>query len=57
MGTLFEGLMRRFKARGLASKREAVRVSGMSGMVPPTPAEVFRWEFLGSVDQLQIALS
>ncbi len=54
MGTLFEGLMRRFRARGLASKREAVRVSGM---VLPTSVEVFRWEFLGSVDQLQIALS
>ncbi len=57
MGTLFEGLMRRFRARGLASKREAVRVSGLSGMVPPTSIEVFRWEFLGSVDRLWIALS
>jgi hypothetical protein len=57
VGTLFEGLMRRFRARGLASKREAVRVSGLSGMVPPTPGEAFRSEFLGLVDQLQIALS
>ncbi len=45
MGTLFEGLMRRFRARGLASKREAVRVSGLSGMVPPTSIEVWGYSW------------